>query len=121
VEYLQVAEHPLYADLYQMFDYYLMPAPDVLVAVDLKNWARSTDSLKKAQLKEEAEKKHQRLRELLPNHTVHTLYVNLYGAHKFSDIRPPAGTIRFMSLYVPNTGTDLWMPNANLREAVLGK
>ncbi|WP_431274660.1 hypothetical protein ACQ858_22130 [Variovorax ureilyticus] len=39
-----------------MFDYYLMPAPDVLVAVDLKNWARSTDSLKKAQLKEEAEK-----------------------------------------------------------------
>lgn len=121
VEYLQVAEHPLYAELYQMFDYYLVPAPGVFVAVDLKNWARSTDSLKKLQLQEEAEKKHQRLRELLPNHTVHALYVNLYGAHKFAVTKPPAGTIRFMSLYVPNTGTNLWMPNANLREAVLGK
>lgn len=121
VEYLQVAEHPLYADLYQMFDYYLIPAPNVLVAVDLKNWARSTDSLKKLQLLEEAESKHQRLRELLPNHTVHALYVNLYGAHKFTVAKPSAGTIRFMSLYVPNTGTDLWMPNTNLREAVLGK
>ncbi len=121
VEYLQLAEHPLYAELYQMFDYYLVPQPGVLVAVDLKNWARSTDSLKKLQLQEEAEKKHQRLRELLPDQTIHALYVNLCGAHKFAVTKPPAGTIRFMALYVPNTGTDLWMPNANLREAVLGK
>ncbi|BEU98653.1 hypothetical protein ACDW_43590 (plasmid) [Acidovorax sp. DW039] len=121
VEYLPLADHPLYAELYQLFDYYLVPQPGVLVAVDLKNWARSTDSFKKQQLQEEAEKKHQRLRELLPDHKVHALYVNLFGAHKFAVTKPPAGTIRFMSLYVPNTGTDLWMPNANLREAVLGK
>ncbi len=121
VEYLPLADHPLYAELYQLFDYYLVPQPDVLVAVDMKNWARSTDSFKKQQLQEEAEKKHQRLREFLPDHKVHALYVNLFGAHKFAVTKPPAGTIRFMSLYVPNTGTDLWMPNANLREAVLGK
>lgn len=121
VEYLQLTDHPLYAELYQLFDYYLVPKPNVLVAVDLKNWARSTDSLKKLQLQEEAEKKHQRLRELLPDHVVHALYVNLYGAHKFSVTKPPMGTIRFMSLYIPNTGTELWMPNANLSEAVLGK
>jgi hypothetical protein len=121
VEYLQVVEHPLYAELYQMFDYYLVPEPNVLIAVDLKNWARSTDSLKKMQLQEEAQKKHQRLRELLPDTTVHALYVNLYGAHKFAVSKPAAGTIRFMSLFVPNTGANMWMPNANLREAVLGK
>lgn len=121
VEYLQVAEHPLYAELYQVFDYYLVPEPKVLVAVDLKNWARSTDSLKKLQLQEEAQKKHQRLRELLPDMTVHALYVNLYGAHKFAVSKPTVGTIRFMSLFVPNTGADMWMPNTNLRDAVLGK
>ncbi|MDP3108663.1 hypothetical protein [Hydrogenophaga sp.] len=121
VEYLQVAEHPLYAELYQLFDYYLVPEPNVLVAVDLKNWARSTDSLKKIQLQEEAQKKHERLRELMPNTTVHALYVNLYGAHKFSLSKPAVGTIRFMSLFVPTTGTVMWMPNANLRDAVLGK
>jgi len=121
VEYLQLAQHPMYAELYQMFDYYLVPQPNVLVAVDLKNWARSTDSLKKLKLQEEAEKKHQRLRALLPDQTIHALYVNLYGAHKFTVTKPAAGTIRFMSLYVPNTGADLWMPNANLREAILGK
>lgn len=46
VEYLPLADHPLYAELYQLFDYYLVPQPGVLVAVDLKNWARSTDSFK---------------------------------------------------------------------------
>ncbi|ALX46260.1 hypothetical protein AQ610_28205 [Burkholderia humptydooensis] len=120
VEYLQVTEHPLYPDLYQLFDYYLVPRPNVLVAVDLKNWARSTDSLKKHQLQMGAQKKHQRLRELFPDKTIHALYVNLYGAHKFTVAKPPTGTIRFMSLYVPNTGTDMWMPNTNLRESILG-
>lgn len=121
VEYLDLAAHPLYAQLYQVFDYYLVPEPNVLVAVDIKNWARSTDSLKKIQLQEEAEEKHQRLRDLLPGTTVHALYVNLYGAHKFAVSKPAAGTIRFMSLFVPNTGANMWMPNANLRDAVLGK
>ena len=58
---------------------------------------------------------------MLPDHQVHALYVNLFGAHKFTVTKPPAGTIRFMSLYVQNTGKDQWMQNANLREAVLGK
>lgn len=121
VRYLDLPAHPLYPQLYQLFDYYLQPEPNVLVAVDLKNWARSTDSLKKEQLREEAEKKHQRLRELLPDTEVHALYVNLTGAHKFAVTHPPRGTIRFMSLYVPGTGDSLWMQNANLRDALLGK
>lgn len=121
IEYLQIAEHPLYAELYQMFDYYLVPEPNVLVAIDLKNWARSTDSLKKMHLQEDAQKKHQRLRELLPDTIIHALYVNLYGAHKFAVARPATGTIRFMSLFVSNTGANMWMPNDNLRDAVLGK
>lgn len=121
VEYLDLAAHPLYAQLYQVFDFYLVPEPNVLVAVDIKNWARSTDSLRKIQLQEEAEEKHQRLRDLLPGTTVHALYVNLYGAHKFAVSKPAAGTIRFMSLFVPNTRANMWMPNANLRDAVLGK
>lgn len=121
VEYLQLAEHPHYAELYQVFDYYLVPEPNVLVAVDLKNWARSTDSLKKMHLQEEAQKKHQRLRELLPETTIHALYVNLYGAHKFAVSKPATGTIRFMSLFVSNTGANMWIPNDNLRNAVLGK
>jgi hypothetical protein len=121
VEYIDPVKHPLYADLYQLFDYYLQPEPGVWVAVDLKNWARSTDSLKKEQLAEEAEKKHQRLRDLLPDITVHALYVNLCGAHKFSVSRPPRGTIRFMSLFVPSTGDQAWMLNTNLRDAILGK
>jgi hypothetical protein len=121
MEYLSPADHPLYAELYQLFDYYIVPAPGVLVAVDLKNWARSTDSLKKEQLHDEAQTKHERLRDLLPGTKVHALYVNLYGAHKFSVTRPAAGTIRFMSLFVPNTGSDMWMPNGNLRDAALGR
>jgi hypothetical protein len=121
VEYLQVSEHPFYAELYQMFDYYLVPEPNVLVAVDLKNWARSTDSLKKAQLQEEAEVKHARLCKLLPDQTIHALYVNLHGAHKFGMGKPSSGSIRFISLYVPSTNLEPWMTNANLRTAVLGK
>jgi hypothetical protein len=121
VEYLHPATHPLYADLYQLFDYYIVPQPGVLVAVDMKNWARSTDGFKKQQLQEEAQAKHERLRKLLPDSQVHALYVNLHGAHKFAVARPPAGSIRFMSLFVPSTGSTLWMANANLREALLGK
>jgi hypothetical protein len=113
--------HPLYADLYQLFDYYLQPEPNVLVAVDLKNWTQNTDSLKKEQLQEAAEKKHAKLRELLPDTTIHTLYVNLQGAHKLSVTRPTNGTIRFMAMHVKNTGDAGWMPNANLRDAILGK
>lgn len=121
VEYVPPEQHPLYAEIYQLFDYYLRPAPDVWIAVDLKNWTRNTDSLKKQQLQETAEKKHAKLRELLPNVTVHTLYVNLQGAQKYPVTSPPQGTIRFMAMYVRNTGDTGWIPNANLRDAILGK
>lgn len=121
VTFIKPELHPLGADLYQLFDYYLEPEPNVLMAVDLKNWTQSTDSLKKEQLREVAEKKHAKLCELLPGTTIHTLYVNLQGAHKFSVTRPSNGTIRFMAMHVKNTGDAGWMPNANLRDAILGK
>ena len=85
------------------------------------NLAQDTDSLKKEQLLETAKAKHAKLQALLPDVTVHTLYVNLQGAHKFGGIHPAKGTIRFMAMYVRNTGDAGWMPNANLRDAILGK
>lgn len=121
VTYVRPELHPLYAELYQLYDYYLQPEPNVWVAVDLKNWTRNTDSLKKEQLQETAVKKHAKLQELLPGAAVHTLYVNLQGAHKFPGTRPATGTIRFMAMHVKNTGDAGWMPNGNLRNAILGK
>lgn len=121
VTYVKPELHPLYAKLYQLYDYYLQPEQNVWVAVDLKNWTRNTDSLKKEQLQETAQMKHAKLQALLPDATVHTLYVNLQGAHKFAVTRPAKGTIRFMAMYVRNTGDVGWMPNANLRDAILGK
>ncbi|MFC4789104.1 MULTISPECIES: hypothetical protein [Giesbergeria] len=121
VTYVKPEMHPLYAELYQLYDYYLQPEPDVWVAVDLKNWTRNTDSLKKDQLLKQAQTKHAKLQALLPGVNVHALYVNLQGAHKFGGILPAKGTIRFMSMYVRNTGDPGWMPNANLRDAILGK
>jgi len=121
VTYVKPELHPLYAELYQLYDYYLQPDPNVWVAVDLKNWTRNTDSLKKEQLQETAEAKHAKLQALLPNAIVHSLYVNLQGAHKFAVTRPAKGTIRFMAMYVKNTGDAGWMPNANLGDAILGK
>jgi hypothetical protein len=120
VTYVKPELHPLYAELYQLYDYYLQPEPNVWVAVDLKNWTRNTDSLKKEQLQTTAETKHAKLQALLPDAKVHTLYVNLQGAHKFAVTRPAKGTIRFMAMYVKNTGDAGWMPNANLRDAILG-
>jgi len=58
----------------------------------------------------------------LPSKSVHALYVNLYGALKYSVKRPERGSIRFMSLYVPNTsGLEAWIPNQNLANALLGQ
>lgn len=121
IEYLQVAEHPLYAELYQRFDYYLVPEPGVLVAVDMKNWARSTDRYHHDQLQTKAESKHAELRNLLPHLTIHALYINLTGAYKFKPTRLANGSISFMSLFVPRTRKGHWMSNTNLREALLGK
>ena len=45
----------------------------------------------------------------------------MQGAHKFGGFHPAKGTIRFMSMYVRNTGDAGWMHNVNLRNAILGK
>lgn len=121
VSYLQPADHPLYADIYQVFDYYLVPRPGVLVAVDLKNWARTSDSLNKDRLQESAREKHERLRELFPDATVHAVYVNLVGAFKFPMEKAASGTIRFMSLFVRGAGDSGYITNSNLRDAILAK
>ncbi|NUA30556.1 hypothetical protein FCJ59_28010 [Cupriavidus basilensis] len=122
LQYLTLASHPLYSELYQLFDYYLEVGDDTLVAVDMKNWARSTDRLKKMELQQQAVEKHERLRKLLPDKTVHAVYVNLYGAHKHTVKHPPSGSIRFMSLFVPNTsGMATWIPNQNLAGVLLGQ
>lgn len=121
LRFVQLDSHPLRAELYQLFDYYIETRDNVVVAVDMKNWARSTDSMKRDELLAEAEKKHARLTQLLPDKTVHALYVNLYGALKYSVKRPERGSIRFMSLYVPNiSGMHGWMQNHNLASALLG-
>lgn len=70
VTYVKPELHPLYAELYQLYDYYLQPEPDVWVAVDLKNWTRNTDSLKKEELLETAKAKHAKLQSLLPDASV---------------------------------------------------
>jgi hypothetical protein len=118
--YVDVESHPLYAELYQLFDFYLQRGPDIWIAVDVKNWSRNTDALQRDQLRQTAQDKHARLSKLLPGITVHTLYVNLHGAHKFTVERPRCGSIRFMSLYVQDTGEKGWMRNTNLIEAILG-
>lgn len=121
LRYLHVDTHDQYAELYQLFDYYLVAGDDNLIAVDMKNWARSTDRLKKAELQQEAEDKHARLSALLPDKKVHAIYVNLYGAHKHTVKHPSRGSIRFMSLFVPNTnGVETWIANQNLASVLLG-
>ena len=122
LQYLDVASHPLHGELYQRFDYYLEVGSDTVVAIDMKNWTRSTDRLKKAELQAQAKVKHAQLCELLPDKTVHAVYVNLHGAHKFSVQHPPSGSIRFMSLFVSNpVGSKTWIANENLASVLLGK
>lgn len=121
LQYLHVDTHELHAELYQLFDYYLLPNDDTLVAVDMKNWARSTDRLNKVELQHRAEEKHATLRALLPDKVVHAVYVNLHGAHKHSVKHPPNGSIRFMSLFVPGTGgAEAWITNQNLAAVLMG-
>lgn len=120
LRYLNVEEHPLCADLFQLYDYYLEPTNgNSLVAIDVKNWARITDRLQKDELEAEARNKHERLRALFPDRTVHAVYVNLRGAHKHQVERPPTGSIRFMSLFV--CPSDEWVHNDNLVNALLGQ
>lgn len=122
LQYLHPSNHPLYAELYQLYDFYFQVGDDAVVAVDMKNWARSTDRLKKVELQQEATDKHERLRALLSDKTVHAVYVNLYGAHKHTVRHPPKGSIRFMSLFVPNTsGVESWIANENLAGVLLAR
>ncbi len=112
--------HEHEAAMYQLYDYYLVPNPDVMVAVDIKNWTRTTDAMKSEELPGVAEEKHSRISALFPEKTVHSLYVNLHGAYK-APANPSKGSIRFMSLFVPGTRGEPWIENTNLREAVLGR
>jgi hypothetical protein len=120
LEYLNPCGHELEADIYQVFDYYLVPRPGVLVAVDVKNWTQAADAAM-SELPKRAQEKHAQLSALFPDRTVHALYVNLHGAYKAPVTRPARGSIRFMSLFVPGTGKEGWIANTNLRDAVLGK
>ncbi len=120
VRYLDVAQHPLEPAIFQLFDYYLEVADsDALVAVDVKNWTRTTDRIKKEELEAEARQKHERLCELFPEKTVHAVYLNLQGTYKYRTQRPPKGSIRFMSLYV--RPSDTWMANDNLVNVLLAQ
>lgn len=122
LKYIDIVEHPLYAELYQMYDYYLELGNDTIAAIDIKNWARSTDRLKREELQAQAIEKHARIRALLPDQVVHAFYVNLYGAHKHAIVNAPSsGSIQFMSLYVSSTnpfGISSWIPNENLANAL---
>ena len=120
VRYLDVARHPLEADIFQLYDYYLEVADsDALVAVDIKNWSRSTDRFQKEELEAEAWRKHARLQDLFPSRRVHAVYVNLHGAHKYRFQRLARGSIRFMSLYVQPS--DEWITNDNLVNVLLAQ
>ena len=122
LKYIEIVKHPLYAELYQMYDYYLELGNDTIAAIDIKNWARSTDRLKREELQAQAIEKHARIRALLPDQVVHAFYVNLYGAHKHAIVNAPSsGSIQFMSLYVSSTnpfGISSWIPNENLANAL---
>jgi hypothetical protein len=123
VTFIDPVGHPLESEIYQLYDYYLQTSNDVIVAVDIKNWTRATDQLKKEELEISARKKHKQLRHLFPRKTIHAIYINLHGAHKYRVISPSSGSIRFMSLYV-KSGTkpdSLWIPNTNLMDAILAR
>ncbi|MDX7998961.1 hypothetical protein FE394_07065 [Xenorhabdus sp. Reich] len=122
VQYFNLDMHSKEAELYQLYDYYLSVGNNTLVAIDIKNWTRSTDRMKKAELEIEAVSKHKRMSHYFPDKTIHAVYVNLYGAHKFNLKHPNRGTIRFMSLYIPNTiGASNWVINSNMVNVLLGK
>ncbi|TFW35286.1 hypothetical protein [Massilia horti] len=119
---VNVINHPHAAEIYQKFDFYIEVAGKVLLAIDVKNWTRLTDHLNKKELERDAKAKQRRLAELFPDHVVHALYINLYGAHKHALRRHPvSGAISFMSMYVQGSSSRRtpWIPNANLSAAML--
>lgn len=77
LKYIEIVKHPLYAELYQMYDYYLELGNDTIAAIDIKNWARSTDRLKREELQAQAIEKHARIRALLPDQVVRFLRQSL--------------------------------------------
>lgn len=87
--------------------------------MDVKNWARITDRLKKDELEAEAVKKHQRISRIFSGKTVHAVYLNLHGAHKYHVQRLTYGGVRFMSLYVHPA--DAWVYNENLVNVLLAR
>jgi hypothetical protein len=119
---LNVLDHPAGAAIYQKYDFYIEVDQKRLLAFDIKNWTRMTDSLKKKELEHEARVKHRQLRQLFPSYEVHAFYVNLCGAHKYIyERQPPSGKISFMSMYVQSAqeANSPWTRNANLADAIL--
>jgi hypothetical protein len=105
--------------LYQLYDYYYEnSASGELFAVDVKNWTRNTDSMKREELKADAVDKHARLSSLFPGRTIRCVYVNLQGAPKPQVESPASGSIRFMSIYVRSA--DEWIVNRNLTTSLRG-
>lgn len=120
IRFIDMRNHPLEADIFQVYDYYLEVADsDVIVAVDVKNWARITDRLKKDELEAEAVAKHQRISQIFKGRTVRAVYLNLHGAHKYHVQYSAEGGIRFMSLYVHPA--DTWIYNDNLVGVLLAR
>jgi hypothetical protein len=119
---LDALHHPQAADIYQKFDFYLVVEGKVLLAIDIKNWTRLTDKLKKIELEREAKVKQRELARLFPQYEVHAMYVNLHGAHKHTYTRcPPSGALSFMAMYVQGSQYSgaPWIPNAGLAEVML--
>ncbi|NHZ33471.1 hypothetical protein [Massilia rubra] len=120
-ELLDALHHPEAAQIYQQFDFYFVVNGNVLLAIDIKNWTKATDHLKKAELERMAKLKQRKLARMFPQYEVHALYVNLYGAHKYNImLQPGSGAISFMSMYVQGTlSREPWILNAKLAEVML--
>jgi hypothetical protein len=113
--------------LFQLFDYFFedqQTGGDCrgLVAVDVKHWTRHSDSMLSVELRETAERKFARLREIFPDRHLRVVYVNLEGSQKLTGTKLHNGEIRFASLFVRTEarGFKPWEVNTRLAEILIG-
>jgi hypothetical protein len=124
--YLEPMGHPEEAKLYQLFDYYLEIGSDVLIAIDIKNWAPKTDRYRSQELLKRADEKLATLKAMFPNKKIRTLYVNLQGVEKISIPPKRHGAIQFFSMYVRKGKTfsdmaedpKIWQVNSNFINSI---
>jgi hypothetical protein len=115
------------AKLFQLFDYYFEgqaadgKAGD-LVAVDVKHWTVQSDQMLGAELRDTAEAKFAKLRELYPDRHLRVLYVNLEGNQKVTGSKVHNGEMRFASIFVRTEarGFKPWEVNTRLAEMMTG-